>query len=127
MRLITLSNIPNQSFSVSVDNNFYDLTIKQIAGQNTYLNGVFVGATNVIMACSITRNNVLIEEGSRIIQGIGLMPYQYQEQGNFVLVTANDEYADYQQFGISQFLYYLSNSELAAIRAANLASLNQGI
>lgn len=120
MRLIPIANLPNQSLSVSVDNIFYDIRLKQIASSPKIVNGVVLYTENVIMASSIIRNNILIQEGIRIVPGLPLMPFLFQEnnEGNFFLTTANDDYPDYQQFGISQFLYYLTQSELQAVRSA---------
>jgi hypothetical protein len=99
---ITLDAIPNQSLTIQLDNNFYEISIKE---------------TNGAMAATIFRNDVVIISGARIVAGIPLLPYPYQEDGNFLLLTANDDIPYYTQFGITQTLIYASQSELEAIRA----------
>lgn len=121
---IELAAVPSQSFSVTIDNNVWDITIRQTQGTNTIQNQTVVAVTDVLMSCDISLNNVVLQQGIRLTSGLPLLPFKYQEQGNFLLVTANDDYPDYQQFGISQFLYYASSSEMAALRKANAEAIN---
>jgi uncharacterized protein DUF6983 len=104
MQTIPLQAIPNQAFNILLDNHNYNIEIKEIRG---------------LMAATIARDNVIIQSGTRIVSGTPLMPYQYQEDdaGNFIMLTANQEYPYYTQFGISQYLVYASEDELNAIRA----------
>ncbi len=62
-------------------------------------------------------NNVLILSGIRAVAGFPVIPYDYLQNGNFVFVTANDEYPIYTRFGIDQFLIYASPDEIAEIDA----------
>lgn len=104
MITVPIEALPNQLFSITLDEVMYDITIKEADG---------------LMAITIVRDNITIVEGERILPGALLMPYgyQYQNMGNFLFITADDEYPYYDQFGITQFLMYASNAELEAIIA----------
>jgi hypothetical protein len=69
------------------------------------------------MAIDIIRNGTPIISGSRMVPGYPLIPYNYLEDGNFTMLTEDDAYPDYSQFGISQFLIYASQAEIAALPA----------
>jgi hypothetical protein len=103
MQRIPLAAIPNQSFSVNLGSRAYNFTIK---------------TTVNVMSVDITRDNIILELGARIVAGTPLLPYRYQEDGNFVITTANEEYPFYTFFGVTQFLIYASAAELAAIRGS---------
>lgn len=98
---IPLQPIPNQTFSVTVDNSIYDITLKEANG---------------IMAAFVVRDNVRIVSGMRLVAGWPMIPYQYLESGNFVLLTANNDLPYYTQFGISQSLIFFTQEELEVIR-----------
>lgn len=100
---IPLQAIPNQSLSVLLNNVQYDIRIE---------------VCNNIMAFDIVRNNIAIVTGQRAVAGEPIIPYQYLEDGNFAVLTMNDAYPDYLQFGITQSLIYASQSELEALRDA---------
>lgn len=94
---LDISPIPNQTISITIENNFYDITLK---------------ACNNVMSCDITRNNILIQSGIRIVSGEFLINYPYLENGNFLFITDNDDYPFYKEFGVTQFLLYFSNQEI---------------
>ncbi len=97
--LLALQNIPNQSFTTRLDNNLYFIRL------------VF---TNGVMSADLTRNNVVIQTGCRVVSGTPFLPYDYQSDGNFFIITENYDYPDYTQFGITQFLTYFSQAEIEA-------------
>ena len=98
---VPIQSIPNQSLSIQLDNNLYDLNIKECNG---------------IMSVDIILNNSVILYGQRAVPGFPIIPYTYlQETGNFIFITANDDYPYYSQFGTSQYLIYASNAEIAAL------------
>ena len=99
---IPLSTIPNQSFSIQLDQNNFDIRIHDCG---------------TIMSVDIAVNNTVIVTGQRAVNGYPLIPYAYLEQGNFAFLTANDEYPYWERFGIDQYLIYASQEELEAIRA----------
>lgn len=100
---ISLSAIPNQSLTIQLDGFVYDLTFKE---------------TNGVMSAWIIRDNLPIVQGLRLVGNSPMLPYLYQEAGNFALLTLNNDYPDFNQFGTTQNLVYLSQSELDVIRAA---------
>jgi len=102
MRQIEIQPIPNQSFSVRLDNNLYNIVIKESRG---------------IMGLTMSRNNVKILDSVRLTAGFRIIPYLYEESGNFVITNINDDLIYYDKFGVSQFLYYVSSAELLTIRA----------
>jgi hypothetical protein len=56
---------------------------------------------------------LILGENIRAIPNKLLLPYDYLEiYGSFFFNTQNDDYPDYNQFGITQYLYYLSAAEL---------------
>lgn len=102
MVIIPLSSIPNQTFSILLDQSFYNITLKEANG---------------IMVSTIVRDNILIQSGARIVSGFPLIPYKYQEQGNFTFSTLNQEYPYYTKFNTTQVLYFATAAELQVIRA----------
>jgi hypothetical protein len=105
MRNIQLQRIPNQSFTVRLDNDIYNISIKECSG---------------IMSVSIIRNNIVIQTGVRAVSGNFLIDYDYLEKGNFFIETQNDEYPHYSQFEITQFLNFASAEEIEAAKNGKL-------
>ncbi len=103
MQLIPLQAIPNQSFTIVLDNNEWSFTIK---------------ITNGIMSVSLLLNNNLIIQNVRTVANEKIIPSIYEESGNFLFLTQNFQLPDYTQFGITQTLVYVNAAELAAFRAA---------
>lgn len=101
---IQLQTIPNQSLTTVLDGNIYNISIKETSGT---------------MSISLSRNNVQILSGCRLVAGQLIIPYPYLEDGNLSLITENDEYPYYTSFGITQFLVYASQSEIEAINVTN--------
>lgn len=110
---IPLQAIPNQTLSVQLDGNQYDIKIAATMSTTTD-NGLL--ADDVLMCVDITRNNVAIVSGFRAVAGFPIIPYQYLEAGNFAFVTADGDYPDYRKFNVDQSLIYASESELETIR-----------
>lgn len=108
---ISLSQTPNQSFSIQLNSHQYDMTIRSVNANDI----LGVG----IMAIDILKDNVAIVTGNRCNPFSPLIPYNYLEngEGNFFFFTLNNEYPNYTQFGITQALLYLSPTELEVIRA----------
>lgn len=104
---VPILNIPNQSLSINLDNNQYNINIHATQDNPD-------GSTG-IMAVDLSINDVIILNGMRAVAGFPIIPYQYLVNGNFTFITTNDDYPDWRQFGISQYLIYASNSELEAI------------
>lgn len=105
MREIPISAVPGQTLTLTQGNDRYQITLKEARG---------------VMACDVSANGTDLVRGSRVLAGEMLIPYLYLEiGGNFILSTVADELPDWQQFGLSQFLYFLPSDELEVIRAGN--------
>lgn len=102
MKDISIAALANQTFFVQLDDRAYTITLHEATG---------------CMTVTIVRDDEVIVSGSRVVPGTPLLPYRYQEAGNFVLTTADGALPDFSQFGTTQFLVYLSQDELAALRA----------
>ncbi|VFR32589.1 phage protein [plant metagenome] len=88
----------NQSISVTLDGVLWDLTIK--AARNT-------------MAADVVRDGVTLVQGQRIVAGFPILPYRYLSlQGNFAILTRDDELPWWEEFGRSQSLVYLTPAEV---------------
>jgi hypothetical protein len=96
---IQLAKLANQSLSINLDNNFYDINVKEANG---------------VMAVDIIRNGQMIVQGNRAT-GL-LIPYEYLEDGNFAFITNEYEYPHYTQFNDTQFLIYFTQSEINEFR-----------
>jgi uncharacterized protein DUF6983 len=106
---IPITNIPNQSLSISLDGNVYDISIHACRDNGVPGTG--------IVAFDVTINNTVIITGIRALPDFPIIPARYLENGNFLVTTMNNEYPDWRQFGITQSLVYVSQSELTSIRA----------
>lgn len=100
---IDIQPIPNQSFSVRLGGRIYNITLKETRG---------------VMSVTIVRDGVTLISGARVCAGSAMISYQYQEDGNFLIDTLNQQLPDYREFGNSQFMYYLTADEVAALRGA---------
>jgi len=101
MQNVPLQAVPNQQFAVALDDNQWDITLK---------------TTNGTVSVTMLRNGEVIVENARAVAGMRIIPCIYQEDGNFVIVTQNQEVPEYSKFGVTQFMIYLSASELDEIR-----------
>ena len=74
------------------------------------------------MSYDLSINAEQIIQGFKLVNDVLLLPYVHQEvNGNLLLLLPEDEIPDYESFGLSQFLYYLTQDETEAYRlAANL-------
>lgn len=109
MQQIPLQQQPNQSFTVLLDGNQWDFTLKTI-GNST--------------VASLTLNGTDILDSAHAAAGAFIIPAQYLEQGagNFFFTTQSQQLPYYTQFGQTQFLIYISAAELAALRGAGTPS-----
>jgi hypothetical protein len=103
MLIVPLAAIPNQSFNIFLDNNEWDFTIYTVGN---------------VMAADVVLNGAIILLGQRLTPVTPVIPYRYLENGNFLFITENFDYPDYTMFGASQNLFYVSPTELEAIRAS---------
>ena len=101
MMQIPLQQIPNQSFSILLDGNQWNMILKTVQD------------TTVV---SMTLNGTDILDSARAAAGGFIIPSLYQESGNFFFVTQNFELPYYTQFTVTQAFVYISAVELAALR-----------
>lgn len=98
MKSIPLDAVPNQQMSVTLDNNRWVITVQEARG---------------VMCATLELNGTVIIAGQRIVAGSPLIPYPYLwRNGNFWLLTENDELPYWDRFGIDQSLIYVSYGEL---------------
>lgn len=104
MQGIPLQTLPNQAFSIVLDNNEWSFSLKTTNGETSV---------------SVTLNNNLIIENTRAVANALIIPSEYEEanSGNFLFLTQNFELPYYTAFGITQILVYLTAAELDTIRA----------
>lgn len=100
---VGIAALPNQSLTIQLDERLYDIHLREANG---------------VMAATIARDGVTLVSAMRITAGTPLLPYRYQEAGNFIMTTDGEAMPYYDQFGVTQFLVYLSAAELAAYRGA---------
>ena len=101
MQIIPLQQIPNQSFSIVLDNNQWAFMLKE---------------TNDTVSASIVLNNVTVLDNIRAVANALIIPSRYEESGNFLFITQNFALPNYTQFGVTQLLIYISAAELEAFR-----------
>lgn len=106
---IPLAAIANQSLSINLEGVQYDINVHACRDNNIPGTG--------IVAFDIIRDSVPIVTGIRAIAGFPILPAKYLEDGNFIVVTANEEYPDWRQFGVTQNLVFVSQTELDTLRA----------
>lgn len=100
---IGIAALANQALSIQLDGRFYEIELRDANG---------------VMSASIVRDGVAIVSNMRVTAGTPLLPYRYQEAGNFIMTTEGDALPYWGQFGVTQFLVYLDAAELAAYREA---------
>ena len=103
MMEIALAAVPNQSFTVQILEKAYDIALREANG---------------VMSASLARDGVALVTNMRATAGTPLLPYRYEEAGNFIITTEGEALPYYDQFGVTQFLIYLTAEELAAYRNA---------
>ena len=100
---IGIAALASQAISIQLDASFYEIQLRE---------------SNGVMAATIARDWVTLVTNSRVTAGTPLLPYRYQEAGNFIVTVDDDALPYWDQFGVTQFLVYLSADELAAYRSA---------
>jgi len=110
---IPLQTVPNQELSIQLDNNNYVVRIHSS-------NNIPLSIGTAIMTFTIIMNGEVLIENIRAVPYYPIIPFQYLSNSNFFIITNNDDYPDYNQFAISQFLIYASAAELEAIANGNI-------
>jgi len=100
MQEIPLTAEPNQEFTVRLSDRRFSLRIKEAGG---------------VMVADVTVDEAVRLEATRVLAGEPLIPYEYLEAGNFMLLTDGDALPAWAEFGVTQFLVFLSPEEIAAL------------
>jgi hypothetical protein len=101
MQQVPLAALPNQAFTLLLDDATWDVAIK---------------TTNGVISVSLARDGVAVADNARAVSGSFILQAEYQESGDFFFVAQGFELPDYAQFGVSQSLVYIGPDELAALR-----------
>lgn len=97
MQVLPIKTLPNQQLSVILNSNQWDIFIRDVNGA---------------ISVSLSKNSVMVAENARAVAGVRILQAAYQEDGNFAIISNNQSVPDYTQFGITQFLVYISPAEL---------------
>jgi len=99
---IPIDRVANQSLSVQLDNNRYDIVIRDIGSA---------------MAIDLSINEESVISGQILVSGSPVIPYEYLEVGgNFVFNTELYDIPYWESFGVNQELVYVTEQELKEIR-----------
>ncbi len=102
MQSVPIQAVPQQTLSyIDPSGNQWNISITLVGSQ---------------MAFTLTLNNTVLVENITAVAGYRIIPYNYLENGNFVLITQNKQIPDYTQFGITQQLIFLTQAEIDAYR-----------
>lgn len=110
MRVVPLANVPNQSFTVTLDSVRWGIRLRDIGG---------------VTAADVDLQGERLISGVRALPGEPLVPYRYltPDAGAFIFITLSDNALPvYTEFGVSQFLVYMSATQTALNLKAALAS-----
>lgn len=97
MKQIPLKSFPRQSLSVVLEGSLYELSLKECNG---------------IMAVTVVRDGATIVNNRRAVAGMLIIPSRYLNDGNFVIVTDNDELPYYSEFEASNAFVWMTNEEI---------------
>lgn len=104
MQSIPIQAIPSQTFNyVDSLSNSWNIGIRSIGMQ---------------MAFTFSLNGTTLIQNISAVAGYRIIPYDYLETGNFVLITQSYQVPDYTQFGTTQSLIFLTQAEIDAFRSS---------
>ena len=106
MQRLRIPNIPNQRFSITLDNVAYQLRLRTIDRYDVKLT-----------LADIYINGSLVKSGVRCVPDSPLIPYEYltENGANFFFHCINGDYPYYTEFNRTQVLCYGTKEELAAL------------
>lgn len=100
---VPIQAIPNQTLTITINGVNYEISLRTILD---------------FTAVSIVINGVETVDGLRIPAGSPLLPYQYEENGNFIFANSGGfQLPFYTYFNLTQTLLYYSPAELASFRS----------
>lgn len=98
MRNIPISAVPNQQITLTIGSNRWSIRLKVAVSS---------------MIADILLNDQTVIVGQRIAVGTPIIPYDYlSSDGNFILLVDGNDLPDWQKFGVSQQLVYVTPDEL---------------
>lgn len=99
---INLKQIANQELTIALEDSRYEIAVIE---------------TNVSMAITITKDSVVLVQNARLIADAFLLrDYLVDaDSGNFMLTSQDESLPAWQNFGITQFLVYITSDELLAL------------
>lgn len=102
MEPIILTNDPNQEFNYELDDVRYRVTLMS--------DGEYCFAEVYV-------NDVLVVPSVLVPAGQPLIPFEYINKGNMLFINTDDSdsYPNYKKFGVTQFLYVMSQKEIDAL------------
>lgn len=100
MQEITLENIPQQTFTISLGGYRWGLSFRTLKN--------FTVAT-------VEKDGEKVMDSVVCVPNIPLLPYSYMGIGDFVFVCDNGEYPHYENFGKSVKLYWLDPADVRKI------------
>ena len=97
---VPIDAVPNQTFSIVLEEDRYDFELK---------------SSQTSTFATITKNEVVLISSVRCVGGTFLIPYSYLvgTGGNFIFETPNEVIPYYPNFGVTQFLTYMTAAEIA--------------
>lgn len=97
--IVELQALRSQSITIRLDGLQVVLKVYEAAGG---------------MAFDLTRENIAILKGARIVGGTPLIPYEYLQTGNYMLIINDESLPDFNKFGTTQQLIYFTQEEIEA-------------
>ena len=82
MLQLPIQAVPNQEFQAVLDGNTWSFTIR---------------STNDVMSMTLVLNGTTLIQNLRCVAGAFVIPSQYEESGNFLFLTTNNDLPDYAQ------------------------------
>lgn len=98
MQEIPIIAIANQTLNVDLEERQFTITLKEAVG---------------CMVADVVIDGVPVITGSRVLAGEPIIPFAYLQDGNFILSTMGEVLPFWDEFGVSQHLFYLTNDEMA--------------
>lgn len=99
MYLIELDKIPNQTFTVMIDNTNYQVALRTIKGL-TYI--------------SVWANGEVLFYNQLCMPNSFVNPFNYvSTNGKFYFKSTTNDYPYFKDFGVTQTLYFLTKDEIS--------------
>jgi hypothetical protein len=92
-----ITNIPNQTFSCDTPNGTYYFELMSFRG---------------LMYVSISKDDVTLVNGVRIVQNKPIIPLGLARNGNFMFISNSEEYPTYKELDSSVKLVYITPEDL---------------